>query len=241
MNLPSNEHHRLPEPGEIIADKYVVEQLLGRGGMGAVYVVNHRVTGKRLALKCLLPEYLETPEIVERFLREAQAVGRIQHRHVVDVFDVGRDGSAALHRDAAARGQAAVRAAARGQLSARGDARASCCAPWKAWPRRMRMGIVHRDLKPDNIFVCVGLSGRLDDPRVLDFGISKLDDDSHAPAHQERRDDGHAPLHVLRAAQRPARSRPARRRVRDGRHPLRSDLRRDCRTWPRARPRSPSA
>ena len=48
----------------------------------------------------------------------------------------------------------------------------------------MRTGIVHRDLKPDNIFVCVGRSGQLDDPRVLDFGISKLEGDI---THSSRR------------------------------------------------------
>src|SRR5689334_10999911 len=82
----------LPQPGEIIADKYLVTGLIGRGGMGAVYVVEHRVTGKRLAVKTLLPEHTENPDLVERFLREAQAAGRIQNRYVVDVFDVGRDG-----------------------------------------------------------------------------------------------------------------------------------------------------
>jgi hypothetical protein len=81
----------LPQPGEIIAGKYLVTGLIGRGGMGAVYVVEHRVTRKRLAVKCLLPEHSEQPELVERFLREAQAAGRIQHRYVVDVFDVGQD------------------------------------------------------------------------------------------------------------------------------------------------------
>ena len=84
---------RVPESGDVIAGKYAVERQLGRGGMGAVYVVTHRLTGKRLALKCLLPEHSGDVDIVQRFMREAQAAGRIQHRHVVDVFDVGQDGA----------------------------------------------------------------------------------------------------------------------------------------------------
>ncbi len=50
--------HALPRPGDVIADKYQVESLLGRGGMGAVFVVTHRLTQKRLALKVLLPQFL---------------------------------------------------------------------------------------------------------------------------------------------------------------------------------------
>src|SRR5688572_10602161 len=83
----------LPEPSDVIAGKYTVERALGRGGMGAVYVVSHKLTGKRLALKCLLPEFVHNSDLVERFLREAQATGRIEHRNVVNVFDVGRDGN----------------------------------------------------------------------------------------------------------------------------------------------------
>jgi len=161
--------------GMVIAGKYVVERTLGRGGMGAVYVASHATTGKRMAMKVLLPEFVHNADLVGRFLREAQVMGRLQHRHVVDVFDVGRDGdilfivmellegkplSDLLH-DATLTLEEALLVLVRAMegVSAAHD-----------------HGVVHRDLKPDNIFVCVGASGRLDDPRVLDFGISKLDD-----------------------------------------------------------------
>jgi serine/threonine-protein kinase len=167
--------HGLPQPSDVIAGKYTVERALGRGGMGAVYVVAHRLTGKRLALKCLLPEFIHNADIVERFLREAQATGRIEHRNVVNVFDVGRDGeilyivmelldgkplSDLLHDETLTLEEtlAIIVRAMEGVAAAHAH------------------NIVHRDLKPDNIFVCRGASGRLDDPRVLDFGISKLDD-----------------------------------------------------------------
>jgi serine/threonine protein kinase len=167
----------LPELGETIASKYLVTGLLGRGGMGAVYVVEHRLTGKRLAVKCLLPEHLEHPELVERFLREAQAAGRIQHRYVVDVFDVGRDGEllyivmellegkplADLLRDATLPLEDILTILLR---SMEGVAAAHA------------QGIVHRDLKPENVIVLAGHTGRYDDPRVLDFGISKIEEDA---------------------------------------------------------------
>ena len=165
----------LLSPGFVIAGKYVIERTLGRGGMGAVYVVSHVNTGKRLALKVLLPEFVHNADIVGRFLREAQVMGRLQHRHVIDVFDVGRDGDVLyivmelldgkplgdlLHDESLTLEEALViLARAMEGIAAAHD-----------------VGVIHRDIKPDNIFVCIGASGRLDDPRVLDFGISKLDD-----------------------------------------------------------------
>jgi serine/threonine-protein kinase len=171
----------LPEPSHVIADKYVVERSLGQGGMGAVYLVSHRVTGKKLALKCLLPQYLEHPELVARFTREAQAAGRIQHRHVVDVFDVGRDGSVLYIVMPYLEGEP-LSALLRERALSLEDTLAVLLRAMEGVAAAHEQGIVHRDLKPDNIFVCVGPSGRLDDPRVLYFGISKLDDDQEARA-----------------------------------------------------------
>jgi len=148
--------------------------------MGAVYVVEHRITGKRLALKCLLPEHLAHPEFSERFLREAQAAGRIQHRNVVDVFDVGQDGEVPYIVMELLEGKSLADLLREGKLTLEETlqivlrAAEGVCAAHQ-------VGIVHRDLKPDNIFVCFGQSGQLDDPRVLDFGISKLEDDLSKP------------------------------------------------------------
>jgi eukaryotic-like serine/threonine-protein kinase len=170
----------LPQPGAIVAEKYVISRLLGRGGMGAVYVVEHRITGKKLALKCLLPEHVEHPEFVERFLREAQAAGRIEHRNVVDVFDVGRDGELIFIVMELLNGKPLSELLRAGQLSLEETLQILLRA-MDGVAAAHAVGIVHRDLKPDNILVCVGQSGRLDDPRVLDFGISKLEDDIGKP------------------------------------------------------------
>ena len=167
----------LPEPGEIIAEKYLVTGLIGRGGMGAVYVVEHRVTGKRLAVKCLLPEHSEQPELVERFLREAQAAGRIQHRNVVDVFDVGKDGELLYIVMELLDGKQ-LADLMRDQARPLDDMLAILVQAMDGVAAAHAHGIVHRDLKPENIMVCVGQSGRLDDPRVLDFGISKLEEEA---------------------------------------------------------------
>lgn len=171
----------LPEPNHVIADKYVIEASLGVGGMGAVYAVTHRVTGKKLALKCLLPQYLAYPELVERFMREAQAAGRIQHRHVVDVFDVGRDGDVLYLVMPLLEGKS-LAALLRERTHSLSELLAIVLRAMEGVAAAHAQGIVHRDLKPDNIFVCVGPSGRLDDPKVLDFGISKLDDEGERHA-----------------------------------------------------------
>jgi serine/threonine protein kinase len=170
----------LPELGETIASKYLVTGTLGRGGMGAVYVVEHRLTGKRLAVKCLLPEHLEHPELVERFLREAQAAGRIQHRYVVDVFDVGRDGELLYIVMELLDGKTLADLLRDATLPLE-DILTILLRAMEGVAAAHATGIVHRDLKPENVIVLAGHSGRYDDPRVLDFGISKLEEDASRP------------------------------------------------------------
>jgi eukaryotic-like serine/threonine-protein kinase len=166
--------YALPAPGDVIAGKYVVERTLGRGGMGVVYAVRHRVTGKQLALKCLLPERAENTYIAGRFLREAQAAGHIQHRHVVDVFDVGAEDGLSFIVMELLEGMTLARLFDDTSLTL-DAALAIIVRALEGVAAAHAQGILHRDLKPDNIFVCVGPSGQLDDPRVLDFGISKFD------------------------------------------------------------------
>src|SRR5690349_9208285 len=73
----------LPQPGDVIAGKYRVDCAIGSGGMGAVYQVTHRVTGKRFAMKWLLPQASAHGEAAQRFIREAQVAGRFEHPNVV--------------------------------------------------------------------------------------------------------------------------------------------------------------
>lgn len=163
----------LPEIGEVIANKFLVERELGRGGMGCVYAVTHLGTGKTMAIKCLLPQFANNPDAVERFLREARAVGRIQHRHVIDIFDVMRDDTLCLIVMPFLDGLTLTELCQEGRLT-RDQALTVLIRAMEGVAAAHAAGIVHRDLKPCNIMVCRGLEGRHDDPRVLDFGISKL-------------------------------------------------------------------
>ena len=163
--------------GEILAERYEVVRVIGAGGMGVVVEARHLQLGQRVALKFLLSEECRSEEAVGRFLREGRAAVQITSEHVARVSDVGTLENGApyivmeylegedLSEVLAARGTFAVREAVEYVLQA--------C---EAIAEAHSLGIIHRDLKPANLF----LSRRADGSpliKVLDFGISKLDDD----------------------------------------------------------------
>ena len=78
-----------PYLGQVLDEKYRLERLLGRGGMGAVYLATHLGTERYVALKLITPQYMRNEEFVARFKREARAAGRLRHPNVVDVTDFG--------------------------------------------------------------------------------------------------------------------------------------------------------
>ena len=75
--------------GEVIADRYELEQLVGEGGMSSVYRAHDTVLERRVAIKVLHEHYSSDPEYVERFRREARAIARLAHPNVVTVIDRG--------------------------------------------------------------------------------------------------------------------------------------------------------
>ena len=161
--------------GDVVADKYRVESLLGEGGMGFVFAALHLQLGHRVALKVLNSLALTDREVTERFLREGRAVARLQGEHVARVSDVGtaRDGRAATSSWSSSRAATSPRSsrrAARCPLAEVVEYVAQAC---EALAEAHVRGIVHRDLKPANLFLLQKLDG---EPlvKVLDFGISKI-------------------------------------------------------------------
>ncbi|MEY4581699.1 MAG: hypothetical protein RL701_6402 [Pseudomonadota bacterium] len=146
--------------------------MLGSGGMGAVYKVSHRVTGKSFAVKWLLPQLTTGADTVQRFIREAQVAGRVDHPNVVEVYDVGQDGKSFFMVMELLNGEPLSQRMAAGQLSS-----AAACQIMIPVTRGLevahRAGVIHRDLKPENIFLCRSETGD-EIPKVLDFGISKM-------------------------------------------------------------------
>jgi tRNA A-37 threonylcarbamoyl transferase component Bud32 len=161
-------------PGEVLAGKYRVEQVIGQGGMGVVVAAHHLELDQRVALKFLHPSAIVNPQAVERFVREAQAAVRIRSEHVARVTDVGRleSGAPYMVMEFLEGGDLAAWVAQRGPLEPRQavDFVLQAC---EALAEAHALGIVHRDLKPANLFCIRGADDQLS-IKVLDFGISKV-------------------------------------------------------------------
>lgn len=173
-----------PLVGTLLADRYRIDQLLGEGGMGQVYRVEHVHMRKAVALKVLHRELTAQKEIVARFEREAVAAARIEHPHVAAATDFGRlaDGSFYLVLEFVEGRSLTHLMAAEGRLPVR-RALAITRQISDALSAAHEAGIVHRDLKPDNVML-VAREQNEDFVKVLDFGIAKVqnDDTSDQPA-----------------------------------------------------------
>jgi serine/threonine protein kinase/tetratricopeptide (TPR) repeat protein len=151
---------------------YRVERELGRGGMATVYLAEQLSLGRLVALKVLHPQYAGDPAVAQRFLREGRVAASLQHRHIVAVHDVGRDGD---------RLYMALEYLPLGSIAALAgtmpeDAVLRCvCEIAGALDAAHRKGIVHRDVKPENIL------RHADGAFMLsDFGIAQIVDGGHA-------------------------------------------------------------
>jgi eukaryotic-like serine/threonine-protein kinase len=165
----------IPVRGEILADKYVVEGVVGTGGMGVVVAARHRQLGQTVAIKLLLGQEDEgrQDESRARFLREAQAAACLRSDHVVRIYDVGTLASGAPFM---------VMELLEGidlgdMLDVMGPLPCETAVDYlvqacRAVATAHQAGIVHRDLKPSNLFVSKRSDGA-DLIKVLDFGISK--------------------------------------------------------------------
>ncbi len=155
---------------ELIRERYRLQELLGRGGMGEVWRATDEETGRTVAVKLLA--VAGTPETaLARFSLEAETAGRLQHPNTVEVFDFGAvedhlflvmefvDGYSLATEVTAFRQVAPDRVAALGEQAALGLAAAHA------------QGVVHRDIKPANLLV-----DRHDTLRVVDFGIARFTD-----------------------------------------------------------------
>jgi len=162
---------------EILDNKYQVEQLLGKGGMGAVYRATHLGTKRTVAVKVIHPQLSAYDQFVARFRREAEAAGRLRHPNVVDVTDFGiaqtTNGPVAyLVMEYLDGCTLAEIVAEEGALPIAWviDILEQVCA---AVETAHRAGIIHRDLKPDNIWLEPNGRGGYT-VKVLDFGLVKL-------------------------------------------------------------------
>jgi len=159
--------------GRELDGRYVVEHVLGEGGMGVVLRGKHQFTGVPVAIKVLRQELQLDPEVQARFLVEAQAPNAIGHPAIVKVLDAGRTADGLLYMAMELLVGRSLRVAlATGQLSLE-ERRRIVLDLLTVLGHAHARGFVHRDLKPDNVF----LASPNDEVRLLDFGITKALDD----------------------------------------------------------------
>jgi serine/threonine protein kinase len=178
-NEPSDKHLVALREGTIVATRYRIQKLIGRGGMGSVYGVSHVNTGEELALKLLHPALAENNETVERFKTEARAPVRIGSEHVVRVVDADVSpelGVPFIVMERLEGHDLRTEVKRRGALPA-AEAVLYLRQVSRALDKAHQRGIVHRDLKPANLYVVAREDGT---PlvKILDFGIAKLTDDA---------------------------------------------------------------
>jgi serine/threonine-protein kinase len=152
---------------------YVALSLLGKGGMGAVYLAEQPRIGKRVAIKVLNPPYANDPAALRRFFHEAQLVNRIGHENIIDVLDFAEDeGGLPYLVMELLEGEPLGARLRRGRLD-EGTARRIGAQVARALAAAHAISVVHRDLKPDNVFLC-RRGSQADFVKLLDFGIAKL-------------------------------------------------------------------
>ena len=160
----------IPPPVEKLAELFPqleILELLGQGGMGAVYKARQRTLDRLVALK-ILPPQLGSPEFAERFTREARALGRLTHSNIVAVHDFGRAGEFPFFIMEFVDGANLREIERAGKLAPR-EALQIIPQLCEALQFAHDEGIVHRDIKPENILV--DKKGRV---KIADFGIAKI-------------------------------------------------------------------
>ncbi len=162
---------RLPNGTEI--EGYVIDGVLGKGGMGIVYSATHKMIGKRAAIKVLRMEVSQNPMHLQRFIQEARAVNAIGHPNIIDIFDFGQlpDGRA-FHLMDLMTGESLRQRLRRGPLNP-AEAANVIEAVASALMAAHDKGFVHRDLKPDNVYL-IPVEGQWPEVKLLDFGLAKL-------------------------------------------------------------------
>jgi serine/threonine-protein kinase len=161
--------------GRIIGGRYRLVRLLGKGGMGSVWLADHMTLQTPVAIKLIDSETARNPNARARFDREAQLAAKIRSPHVVQILDHGttEEGEPYIAMECLTGESLRERLSARGRLTPAETGRivSHIC---RAMSRAHESGLVHRDLKPENIFITI--DGEDEIVKVLDFGVAKATD-----------------------------------------------------------------
>lgn len=158
--------------GTVIANKFRIDRVIGRGAMGVVVEATDMLLGRKVAVKLILPQHAGDPHLRGRFVREAHAMTRLKSEHVARVLEVGEldDGMLYLAMELL-EGQSLEQLIQGGPLPV-ADAVDLLLEALDAVSEAHELGLVHRDLKPSNMFLAAR-KGKPPILKVLDFGIVK--------------------------------------------------------------------
>jgi TPR repeat protein/tRNA A-37 threonylcarbamoyl transferase component Bud32 len=187
MEQPAQKRDELPAvykiyehcpPGSIIAEKYLIESVIGKGGMAMVFKAKHLLMERTVAIKMMLPECAADESSAKRFQREAQAASSLSHPNVINVYDFGViDGDKPYIVMDYLEG-----VSLESVVEDNGPMPPSRAIPimvqvCDAMNAAHEAGIIHRDLKPSNIML-TNTKKKEDFVKVVDFGIAKMNDDN---------------------------------------------------------------
>jgi serine/threonine protein kinase len=170
LETPAVSAWLVPKRDELVSGKYRVGEALGAGGMGAVLRATNVASGRQVALKWLLPC---SSQASVRFVREARAAARIDHPNVVDVYDLGTHAGGHYLVMELLRGRTLGERIVERKLTPR-ELLEIMIPTLRGLSAVHAQGVIHRDLKPDNVFLCEAPDGSPREPKVLDFGVSKI-------------------------------------------------------------------
>ena len=160
-----------PRIGLVLQNRYRIEERLGAGGMGVVYMAERIGLGRRVAIKFLHADIAAQPQFRSRFEREARAMSKLHHPHCVSVIDFGVEGAPYIVLEYVT-GESLAHLLAKGPIPLR-RALNIIRQILAGLAHAHNEGIVHRDIKPDNVILAEA-TGTGDHARLLDFGLAKV-------------------------------------------------------------------
>jgi serine/threonine-protein kinase len=174
VSLPPSVSSRL-RAGDTFADRYVVEGVLGEGGMGAVYRVIDAELDEAIALKLLRPEWASAPQALDRFRREVKLARRVTHPNVARTYDLGSHQGIRYLTMELVEGAGLSSITGQGRRVPLAEALRIAAEVARGLAAAHAAGVVHRDLKPDNVLL--SREGRV---VITEFGIARLAEGANA-------------------------------------------------------------
>ncbi|MCA9579376.1 MAG: protein kinase [Sandaracinaceae bacterium] len=167
-----------PWLGQTLAGRYLIEDLIGEGGMATVYRARHTLVDRPVAVKIMAQQLRGSEQLAERFRREAKNAAALAHPNIIEVYDHGETEDGALFMVMELlRGRPLSDIIAAGPMNP-ADVCAYGLQMSTGLARAHDFDVLHRDLKPDNIFIVDGPAGMRGTAKLLDFGIGRSLGDS---------------------------------------------------------------